>query len=115
MHEAAITQALIEQVESSLPRGTRLVGCRVRVGELEHLEGGVMDAIWQASIRGTGLEGARLEIEREPLRVRCGGCGDEFTPEDKAILLCPACGAVRPEVLSGTGVTLRSLEVEEDA
>ncbi len=113
MHEAAITQALIEQVERALPADARLIECRVRVGQLEHLDHGVMAAMWQGMLEDTPLAGARLAIEAEPLRVRCGACENEFTPEDAAILLCPDCGAVQPTVLAGTGVTLHSLDVEE--
>lgn len=113
MHEAAVTGALIDQVRALVPAGSRLELCRIEVGELEHLDGPVMDTIWRAMIEGTPLEGATLRIERVALRVRCKACGREHAPEDKAILLCPACGEVRPEVLAGSGITLRSIEIEE--
>lgn len=112
MHEAAITQALIEQVRSALPHGARLLRCTVEVGELEHLDENVLATIWQASIADTDLDRAGLLIEHVPLRVRCGSCGIAFTPPDRAIMLCPSCGCVKPHILSGTGIVLRSLEVE---
>lgn len=115
MHEAAITQALLDQVRELVPEGSRLTRCRVEVGELEHLDEGVMGSLWRAMTDGSPLEGAALDVERIALLVRCKACGTDFDPEDKAILVCPACGAVRPEVLAGAGVTLRSLEVEEGA
>ncbi|MEZ6318195.1 MAG: hydrogenase maturation nickel metallochaperone HypA [Phycisphaerales bacterium] len=113
MHEAAVTEAIVEQVRRALPAGSRLEVCRIEVGELEHLDAEVMGSIWHAMTAETDLAGAMLEIERVALRVRCGACAGEFVPEDKAILVCPACGSVRPEVLAGSGITLRSLEVEE--
>lgn len=113
MHEAAITEALVEQVRAALPAGARLAVCRVEVGELEHLESGVMASMWRAMVEGTELAGALLELTRVPVRVRCRACGVEHEPEDKSIMVCPSCGAVKPEVLAGAGVTLRSLEVEE--
>ncbi len=112
MHEAAITNALIEQVRTALPPDARLLRCVVQVGQLEHLDSEVMQTIWQASIAGTDLDGAGLDVEPVPLRVRCGSCGLDFTPSDRAIMLCPACGSVKPRILAGTGVILRSLEVE---
>ncbi|MCL4221249.1 MAG: hydrogenase maturation nickel metallochaperone HypA [Phycisphaerales bacterium] len=112
MHEAAITQALIEQVRAAMPPGARLQRCAVQVGELEHLDPYVMQTIWQASTANTDLRGAELVIERVALRVRCGACAREFTPADRSIMLCPSCGSVKPQLLSGTGIILRSLEVE---
>jgi len=113
MHEAAITQAILEQVQGVMPPGGVLREVHVEVGDLEHLDGEVMRTVWAAMLLDAGLSGAELRIDRVPLRVRCGACGVEYVPEDTAILLCPECGAVRPEVLEGSGVLLRSLEVEE--
>lgn len=112
MHEAAITQALIEQVRAALPPDAHLQLCAVQIGELEHLDPDVMQTIWQASIADTDLQGAKLLIERVALRVRCGECGLEFMPADRSIMLCPSCGRVQPRLLAGTGIILRSLEVE---
>lgn len=113
MHEASIIEALAEQILRVMPEGGRLVLATVEVGELEHLDPGVMTALWEAVTAGSPLGGATLEIERVPVRVRCGACAVEFAPEDRAVLICPACGAVRPEILAGVGIVLRSLEVEE--
>ncbi len=115
MHEGAITRALVDQVIELVPEGGRLVKCTVAVGTLEHLDALVMQTMWSAMIEGTPLAGAGLEIERVALRVRCGGgegCGAEFEPEDPAILVCPACGRVCPEVIRGSGIMLKTLEVE---
>ncbi|GAB4385905.1 MAG: hypothetical protein Kow0022_13480 [Phycisphaerales bacterium] len=112
MHEAAITQALLEQVEQAMPRVGRLVRCTISIGRLEHLDASVMRLMWQASVMGTRLEGAELNVVHTPVRVRCGACGHVYEPEDQAIMLCPACGRVLPQVVEGSGVVLRSLEVE---
>ena len=115
MHEAAITRALINQVQALIPKGARVDACCIEIGELEHLDEVVMQTMWRAMIEESGLRGAALEIRQVALRVRCGACGEGYEPEDRAILFCPKCGAVRPEVLQGAGVTLRSLEVGECA
>lgn len=112
MHEAAITQALLERVEQAMPPAGRLARCAVVVGRLEHLDALVMQTIWQASTMGTRFDGARLDMIHMPLRVRCRACELVYEPEDQAIMLCPACGRVLPEVIEGAGVVLQSLEVE---
>lgn len=112
MHEAAITSALLEQVAAAMPDAGQLSRCTVILGALEHLDPVVMQTIWRASTMGTRLDGAELDIIRAPLRVRCRACESSYEPEDHAIMLCPACGRVLPEVLEGAGVILKSLEVE---
>lgn len=113
MHEVSIIQALLDQVQTLVPAATRLESVHVEVGELEHLDPEVMTLAWAGATDSGPFAGARLEVVRVPLRVRCRACGAEHEPEDPAILLCPACGVVRPEVLEGSGVLLRRLEVEE--
>lgn len=112
MHEAAITQALMDQVQSLIPAGGRLQRVRVEVGAMEHLDSEVMRAMWVAMIDESPLVGAELDIERIAVRVRCRHCGVEHSPSDPAVLICPSCGLVRPEMLAGAGILLRSLEVD---
>ncbi len=113
MHEGAIAEALVEQVRRFLPEEGNLVSARVAVGGLEHVEPGVLRTWWDALLQETSLAGAELEIRLVPLRVRCDACEEEHEPEDQAVLACLACGAVRPQVIAGSGVVLESLEVEE--
>lgn len=112
MHEAAVARALWEEVRRHLPEGGRLLRVAVEVGELEHVEADTLRTHFVAQAEGTPLEGAELELTRVPLRVRCRTCGAIHRPPDPALLLCPECDAVRPEVLEGGGILLRSLEVE---
>ena len=66
-----------------------------------------------AIFREISLSGSTLAIERIPVQVRCDACGHEHEPVEPAFLVCPACRAARPTVLRGSGVLLRSLEVDE--
>lgn len=113
VHEASILGALIGQVKSFLPKGASLESVHVEVGDLEHLDEEVMRFLWGAMTVASGLEGARLEVTRVPVKIRCAGCETEYEPANVADLTCPACRATRPEVIQGSGVVLRSLEVED--
>lgn len=113
MHELAIVQSLLEQVRSFMPEEAVLSEIRLEVGGLEHLDGEVMRTVFAAITEGSELQGAALSIRRIPVRVRCRSCGHEYEPEDVAILLCPECGLVQPEILQGTGVLLKSLEIDQ--
>lgn len=114
MHEAAITAALVEQVRSFLPENGKLMEVHIEVGELEHLDPGVMETLWAATVDDPRMAGAVLTIYSVPLTVECEACTECWLPEDPAMLVCPECGAVRPKILEGSGVLLRSLDVEEN-
>ena len=114
MHETAITEALVSQVRSFRPEGSRLESVRVEIGALEHIQPEVMATVWEVAVSGTDLDGAVLEFVHTALIVECRACGHRYEPEDPAILLCPACNVVRPRVVEGSGVRLLSLAVSED-
>ncbi len=112
MHEFSIATSLIDQVRAALPEGAALVAVRVEVGALEHVEPEVLMSLWEMLAGEAGLAGARLDVDRTPLAVRCGGCGRDYDPPDPGFLVCPHCGQARPEILAGSGVLLRSIEVD---
>jgi hydrogenase nickel incorporation protein HypA/HybF len=114
MHEVAVTEALLEQVRRFSPEEGTLLEVRIEVGALEHLDPDAMRTVWAALVEGTAYEGATLAIDPVPLLVVCRACGTSHSPEDPAVLICPDCGAARPEVRRGSGVVLRSLEVETE-
>ncbi|MHC4094374.1 MAG: hydrogenase maturation nickel metallochaperone HypA/HybF [Planctomycetota bacterium] len=113
MHEMAVVQALLDEVRRYIPEGAVLRQVKIDVGGLEHLDDRVMQTAWSALTADTDVAGSTLSVSYLPLRVRCLGCRHVHEPQDTAVLLCPKCGAARPQVLQGTG--LRSLEVDEPA
>ena len=114
MHETAITEALLDHVREFMPDRGRLVSVRVQLGALEHIQPEVMATVWEVMTKDTAFAASILTFTHVALRVACQACGNEYEPEDAAILLCPECGVVRPKVLSGRGVTLLALDVDEE-
>jgi hydrogenase nickel incorporation protein HypA/HybF len=58
-------------------------------------------------------EGARLDQELIPARLRCAGCGSEWAIE-VPVFMCPGCGAAASvEIASGDEFEVESIEVEE--
>ena len=112
MHETAVILALAEQVHQFLPERGQLRQVHIEVGHLEHLDEGTLLAAWQAITAAGTLEGASLVVDWVRMRVRCRGCGGEYEPANITYLVCPDCRAARPEILSGSGILLRSLEVD---
>lgn len=113
MHEASIADAILQQVRTLVPEHATLRTVQLDVGELEHIEPSLLQAAWDGMTVDTPLAGSVLHIDRQPMRVQCRSCGQTYTPDDLAMLICPYCGATRPDILSGSGIVLRSLEVEQ--
>ncbi len=111
MHEMSIVSSLVEQVRGHVPTGSKVERVLLEVGALEHLVDAMMEAAWLGCTADTDLAGAELTIEKVSLRVRCGGCGEEFEPAELACLYCPTCGVAEPTILRGKGVILKSIEV----
>ena len=86
--------------------------CLVQVGELEHIDETVMQTTWAAMSSETELRGVALEMERIPMAVRCRACGEDYEPADRAVMVCPACGEVSPEIRAGVGILLTRIELE---
>jgi hydrogenase nickel incorporation protein HypA/HybF len=89
-----------------------------RVGEIT-LEIGVLSCIdpsslefcFEAITQGTGLEQARLKIERIEPRARCRKCGEEYVVSLDDFR-CKACGSSDFDMLAGSEISIREVEVE---
>ncbi len=108
MHELSIAENIAEIVREHLPPGPgRVASVRVRIGEMAGVVADSLTFCFGAITAGTSLEGARLEIDRRPLKGKCRACGRE-SPLELPLFLCPICGSRDIEVISG-----RELEVAE--
>lgn len=117
MHETSIAASLLDIVRNELRKheATRLHLVRVKYGRLTQLVPDSLLFAFEMLTKGTDLEGARLELDQIPLRVRCWSCGTEFEPEHESVLImpCPSCGEdFGHEVLSGKELYLDTLEAE---
>ena len=112
MHELAICQALIAEVENiARPRGAWVKEICVAIGPLSGIEPQLLAAAYPLACAGTSADGARLAIERTDLRLRCRRCGAESTAEPNR-LLCGACGDWQTDLLSGDEMMLLRVELE---
>jgi hydrogenase nickel incorporation protein HypA/HybF len=117
MHELSITAALLSVIDKELAEHglNKLLLARVRCGSLAGVVPEAMFTAFEALTLGTPFEGARLELEEEPVQLRCG-CGALFTPEDRKALFfapCPACGReTGHSVEKGRELYLQHIEAE---
>ncbi|MDR0524053.1 MAG: hydrogenase maturation nickel metallochaperone HypA [Candidatus Methanoplasma sp.] len=126
VHEVAVVSDLVSSVLRELEGRsvTRVLETTVVVGRLTNLGRDQMEFAYEIVSRGTPLEGSRISIEEEPVRLECGSCGYDGPASDAdwgmgadhavPVLSCPACGgAVR--VASGRSCYVKCVDIEEES
>ena len=117
MHELSIVTSLLSLVEEELTkrRLEKLLAVRIRHGALANVVPEALSFAFEALTQGGPFEGARLELEEEPVILRCS-CGANFSPEQRRELLfapCPACGErLGHAVEKGRELYLQDIEAE---
>ena len=115
MHELAICQSLMNQVETiALERNAASVtSIVIGMGPLSGVEVQLLKNAYPIASAGTVAEHAELVIEYLPVRVKCGQCGTESdaTPNK---LVCAHCGDWRTTLVSGDELMLMSVELEQN-
>lgn len=114
MHELAIAQSLIGIIEQeALPyTGAKVTRVRVLIGKLSGVMPDALKFAFEAISVGGVAEGASLEIEEVPLRIRCHQCGEVFFVDDP-FLTCPHCEGTDVEMVTGRELEIRSIEIED--
>jgi hydrogenase nickel incorporation protein HypA/HybF len=112
MHELSLSGAIVNTVEKhAAGRPVRVVS--MRIGALRQVVPDTLEFYFGFVSNGTVCEGARLEQELIPARLRCQACEREWEIE-LPVFMCPACGpAGRVEVAAGDEFEVESIEVEE--
>ncbi len=112
MHELSLSGAIVNTVEKHAA-GRPVSVVNMRIGALRQVVPDTLDFYFEFVARGTVCEGARLEQELIPARLRCGECEAEWDIE-LPVFMCPSCGpAGRIEVAAGDEFRVESIEVEE--
>ena len=114
MHELSIASAVVDTaVRHAGGRPVAVVS--FRAGHLRQVVPDSLHFYFGIVSRGTVCEGARLELEVVPARLRCGDCDTVWVAE-AAAFRCPECAAADVTVLSGEELEVESIELEvEDA
>lgn len=115
MHERALVQGLLEQVDALRRErvAQRVVSIRVSVGEFSGVELDLFRYAYDDLVAATPLFGAELELSRVPLRARCTPCGDDFAVV-RFRFECPDCQGRDVRVVSGQELVLESIAIEEE-
>nr|WP_321259419.1 hydrogenase maturation nickel metallochaperone HypA [uncultured Pseudodesulfovibrio sp.] len=94
--------------------GQRLKKVTIKNGQLAGAVSESLTFAWDALIPGGEFDGAELEIIEVPVKVACGECGEEFSPEHARCMPCPKCEALLGHhVLEGKELLIDSIEVDD--
>jgi hydrogenase nickel incorporation protein HypA/HybF len=117
MHELAIAQRLIATATAALPSGAtgHITAVKVQLGALAGLSRDELAFGFTMVSTGTPFAGARLEIEDLPAVIHCLQCQENYVVADVPDVYCPACNTANVRVIEGKELTLRSIEVSDDA
>ena len=112
MHELAVCQALIEQVEAIARERSaqRVETVRVSIGPLSGVEPRLLEQAFPVASAGTVADGASLELDCLPLRVRCQQCG-QVSDALPSRLICGHCGDWHTDLVSGDELILSRVEL----
>ena len=118
MHEMAIAQSLADILRQEIAKRNlgSITTVRVKYGRLSTVVPDALTFSFEILAQGTELEGAVLEMEEIPIRVRCRACAGEFTPEEESLIYmpCPRCGEeFGHEILTGKELYIDSIETDE--
>ena len=115
MHELAICQSLMKQVENIIleHKAKRIVSIVVGIGPLSGIEAQLLKNAYPVASAGTVADGAELIIEHLPVRVKCRQCGGESDALPNK-LICQHCGDWQTTLISGDELMLMSVELERE-
>jgi hydrogenase nickel incorporation protein HypA/HybF len=112
MHELSIAAAVVDTAVRHAA-GRRVTVVTVRFGRLRQIVPTSLAFAFDVVARETVCDGARLEQEVVPARLRCAPCAHEWEI-DLPAFRCPRCGGADVAVLSGEELEVESIEIEED-
>ena len=112
MHEGHFTEQIVEGIVGELKKhpGRSVESVTVKVGEVYHL---IPDSVlmhYELITKGTPLEGVKLNLLEESIKVECAVCGKEGPVEDHHLLLCSFCHSRQVKPVSGDKVTIEQIQ-----
>ena len=113
MHELAVCQAMMSQVEAVAARegAGSVTSITLRIGPLSGVVPELLQQAFTIARAGTPAADAELLTELQPIRIRCLDCDTESEAQPNR-LLCSACGSFRTQVTSGDELLLASVELD---
>lgn len=116
MHELPIVKSIFDLCvkHAAANNVKKIITVNLKVGEVSDLQDEWIQRYFDFLSKGTIVEGARLNIERVPLVVRCKACSESFSVnirDRQKKVECPKCRGTEFAYVSGREYTVDSMEV----
>ncbi len=117
MHELSICQSIVEAVVTGVEREAaplRVKSVTLEIGDAAGVEIPALEFCFPMAAEGSVAEGARLEILKVPVRLKCEDCAVTYEPEPGLTAIaapCPQCGGWNHEIRSGRELRIKHMEV----
>ncbi len=115
MHEVSVIEELVESVQLEIkPYPERKVkSVSVTMGKMRQFVPEMMRFCYDVASQGTRLEGSQLLLKEIPICIVCRKCAErvEVTEYD---FICPKCGSVDVNMVSGNELVLDSIELSDN-
>jgi len=113
MHEMSLTQGVLNILEDYAK--TNDFKCVktvwLEIGQLSHVEPEAMAFCFDAVMKGTIADGAKLEIVELPGQAICIDCDAEIEINSR-VAECPKCGSYKLHISGGDEMRVKELEVD---
>ncbi len=115
MHELAVCQSLLDQVQmvAAENEGLRVSRITLMIGPLSGVVPDLLERAFTVACAGGIAAEAELVIHPVPVRVRCRSCGTEGEASPTR-LVCRWCGDFHTDLLSGDELILQRVELTRD-
>jgi hydrogenase nickel incorporation protein HypA/HybF len=115
MHELAVCQALMEQIENIAleEQAAQVMAIHLGIGPLSGVEPRLLEQAFSIASAGSIAVNAELVITSTPIQVSCQQCG-QLTEALPNRLVCGSCGDWRTSLISGDELELTSIELLRD-
>lgn len=112
MHEMSLAEGILQLVEDAARQQGfgQVTAVWLEIGQLAGVEIEAMRFCFDAVVRGSLADGARLEIVSTPGAGWCMTCARSVTI-DEPLPACPHCGGYQVQVTGGTEMRVKELEV----
>ena len=113
MHELAVCQALMEQVEQIAVQNAAESVARIvlQIGPLSGVEAELLKQAFPIASAGTLAADCVLDIRIQPIQVRCDVCG-MISAATVNNLVCGECGDWHTSLVSGDEMLLQTVELD---
>ena len=113
MHEASIALSILEKAnEIAEEHGSkRINSITIVLGGLSGIDSESLLFSFDAIKIDSLAEMAVLKIIEIPIKINCYDCEKIVTLEDR-FLMCPECGSLNIEVISGREMLIKEIEVD---